>query len=86
MKTAGCCSMRRVRNTGGWLVPAVLLAVLPKCPLCFVALFAAATGLGLSVVVAAYLRMALIVLCVAALLFLLIGSVRRAVTIRILAT
>jgi hypothetical protein len=86
LTSAGCCSMRRVRNTGGWLVPAVLLAVLPKCPLCFVALFAAATGVGLSVVAVTYLRMALLVLCVAALLFLLIGSVRRAVTIRTLGT
>jgi hypothetical protein len=45
--------------------------------LCFVALFAAATGLGLSVSGATYLRTSLVILCTALLLFLVVNRVRR---------
>ena len=85
--TAGvCCSLRRVRKTAGWLAPAAILAVLPKCPLCFAALFVMASGFGLSVAAATWLRTALVVLCVAALLFPLIGILRRVFTVRNLGT
>ncbi len=73
----GCCATRRVRKTAGWLAPAAILAILPKCPLCFVALFAAATGFGISVAAATYLRMSLVILCVAALLFPMVSRFRR---------
>lgn len=63
--------MRRVRNTAGWLVATAILAVVPKCPLCLVALLAA-TGFGLSVAAASYLRILLILLCLASLLLFLI--------------
>jgi hypothetical protein len=58
---------RRVARIAGMVLPGILLAVMPKCPMCFVAYAAAFTGIGLSVTAAIYLRSALILLCVACL-------------------
>jgi Ca2+/Na+ antiporter len=74
---SGCCHTRRIRSTAGWLVPAAILALLPKCPLCFVAYFAMLTGFGLSVAVAAHIRMLLAVTCIVCL-----GAGARAVLAR----
>jgi len=83
---AGCCARRSIRQTAGWLAPAAILAVLPKCPLCVVAWVAAGTGLGLSLAAATYLRTLVILLCVLAMGFvslnrLLKGNKRRQVRI-----
>ncbi|WP_428308396.1 hypothetical protein [Lacipirellula sp.] len=51
----------------GWLVPGTLLAFFPKCPLCVAGYVALATGLGLSLAAATYLRWGLLVLCVGSL-------------------
>jgi hypothetical protein len=64
------------RSVGGVLV-AALLALMPKCPACLAAYVAAWTGLGLSVAAASYLRVSLVVLCLASLLFLLARPWRR---------
>ena len=66
---AECCAARRVGGFAGWLVPAAILAVLPKCPLCFVVYFAMLTGFGLSVSSAAHIRALLILMCAASLVF-----------------
>jgi len=59
----GFCTTQSIRQTTGWLAPAVILAVLPKCPLCVVAWVAAGTGFGLSLAAATYLRPLVIALC-----------------------
>ncbi len=62
--------MRRGRGAAGWILPGALLALLPKCPACLAVYIAVGTGIGISVSTATYLRMALVVLCVAALAYL----------------
>ena len=62
MSTRRCC-----REAAGWVAPGLGLALLPKCPACVAAYVAAITGAGISLPVAAQLRVGLQVLCVGAL-------------------
>jgi hypothetical protein len=64
--------MRKAREILAWACPSALLVFMPKCPVCLAAYVALWSGLGLSLTTATYLRWALIMLCVAALLFLTI--------------
>ena len=81
--SATCCKSGRAtlvqRCAGGarWIVPASVLAVLPKCPACVAAYVALATGAGISVTAAAYLRSGAIVVCVAMLIYAAAKTVRR---------
>ncbi len=61
----------------GWLIPGTLLAFFPKCPLCVAGYVALATGLGISLTAATYLRWGLLVLCVASLGYM---AIRRRAT------
>jgi len=67
----------RLSSALKYLVPGIVLAVLPKCPLCIAAYIAAATGIGISFSAAANIRMLLFALSVGALIFLTIRLLYR---------
>jgi hypothetical protein len=64
MSARSCC-----RQATGWLAPGVGLALIPKCPACVAAYVAAITGAGISIPMAARLRLGLLILCTSALIF-----------------
>jgi hypothetical protein len=83
MNTNTCCTAaasrwrRRGIETAGWIVPGTALALLPKCPACVAGYVAVATGLGISITAAAYLRWTLVALCVGVLLFAAARAARK---------
>jgi hypothetical protein len=66
----------------GYAVPAAVLALLPKCPLCIAAYVAAGAGLGISISTAAHLRTLLLVVCVACLVFMATRHASRWISVR----
>jgi hypothetical protein len=71
--TRSGCS--RCVTVAQWAAPGVILALLPKCPLCIAAYIALGTGIGISVSTATYLRLGLMTGCAVALLVLAMRAV-----------
>jgi len=69
--------MRRGREFFKWLLPSAVLVLMPKCPVCLAAYVALFSGVGLSVSTAAWLRWALLFICVASLIFLVAKRLNR---------
>lgn len=67
--------LRKCMHTARWILPGTILALLPKCPICFAAYVALGTGIGLSVTAATYLRTGLLALCLGSLCYLVINRV-----------
>ena len=61
---------RRAWRSIQWLFPATVLALMPKCPLCVAAYIALFTGIGISVSMARWIQVLMVVLCVTSLAFL----------------
>ncbi|HTL16846.1 MAG TPA: hypothetical protein VL793_06395 [Patescibacteria group bacterium] len=85
MNTEGCCHKRgragdssggpawvwqRAGEVLGQVVPGVILVAMPKCPVCLATYVTAFTGLGLSFTTATYVRTALLICCIAAMLLM----------------
>jgi hypothetical protein len=68
----------RVIGSTKWIVPTAVLALMPKCPLCVAAYIALATGFGVSLSVATWIRAGLMMLCLGALISLSIRMITRA--------
>jgi hypothetical protein len=73
----------RGREIAGWIIPGATLALIPKCPACVAAYVVLATGIGISLPTATYLRAALVVACVASLIYIAARRLRSLVARRV---
>ena len=69
--------LRVKRHCAGCVLPAVMLALLPKCPACLAAWVALGTGVGLSIPAAGILRVLLVILGFTPLIWMAANAVRR---------
>ena len=86
MKANCCCSAgaprsagapwRRIGQAAGWIVPSLVLAALPKCPVCAAAYITLFTGFGITLAAAGALRYLLMAACIGCLGYLILKTVR----------
>ena len=77
-----CCGSQRLRWRGAgrassWLLPGVLLAAMPKCPVCLAAYIALLTGISFPAGTASILLNAVMAVCVGLLFIPLSRLLRR---------
>jgi hypothetical protein len=65
-----------------WIVPAAVLAALPKCPLCLAAYVALFTGCGISLAAASFAWWFVAAGCVGVLAYLAMNTVRSILKLR----
>lgn len=70
------------RRASGGAFSGALLVLMPKCPMCIAAYIALATGVGVSVSTAVYLRQGMLVLCVGALGYVATRWLRNAAVLK----
>jgi len=68
---------RRAAEIAGGVASSIALIAMPKCPACLAAYVALWTGLGLSLAAATFLRSSLLIMCVASLVYVTFGILRR---------
>ncbi|MES2598066.1 MAG: hypothetical protein V4662_22220 [Verrucomicrobiota bacterium] len=68
---------RAVKCGAGWIIPGVVLALMPKCPLCLAAWISLLLGIGVSTSMATILHRGIIMLCIALLVALLVRQCSR---------
>jgi hypothetical protein len=64
------------------VLPAVILVLLPKCPVCIAAYIAVVAGIGLSLPVTAHLRTLLVILCATSLIYFVARQIHRRLALR----
>lgn len=89
MNTRSCCAVlgrssllagskaRRAKGAGEWGVPALVLFLLPKCPMCVAAYVATFTGIGLSIEAATWVRDSMLAVCALTMTVLAVRMLRR---------
>ena len=70
MNAQRCCC-----ETAKWALPGIVLAVMPKCPVCVAAYVTLATGVGISVSAASWLRWGALALAIATLSYLVMRQI-----------
>jgi hypothetical protein len=66
----------RARRSIQWLLPAAILMLMPKCPLCVAGYVALFTGLGITVLTARWIQFLVRLFCLTALAYLAIAHWR----------
>lgn len=72
----GRSKTRSARRAVEWIIPSVVLAAMPKCPVCLAAYVALLTGCGISLAAASIAWWSLATGCVAILVYLTLNAVR----------
>ena len=67
--------LRRAWKGTHWLVPSLLLALIPKCPMCVAAYIALFTGVGISINAAHWIQLLLWAFCLISIAYLVITRI-----------